>query len=83
MTRMAQRLARLERLQPDEGDERRFLVMPWDPIPAHTDRDLVALYRITDASGTGSIEFERSGVHPRDDAPGSRNRRLYYGEVLG
>lgn len=78
--RIAERLARLERMQPAAPEERRFLVMPWDPIPVHTDRDLVALYRITDDSGCDLADYERNGIHPRDDAPGSPNRRLYFGE---
>lgn len=79
MTRLADRLARLERMQPAAAQERRFLVMPWDPIPEHTDSDLVCLYRITDQSGDRPVEYDRNGIHPHDDVTGSRNRQLYFG----
>ena len=78
MTRFVERVARLERTLPSSHAERRHLVMPWDPIPDAADGDLVGLYRTTDNTGAAHLDFERNGIHPRDDAPGSHNHRMYF-----
>lgn len=80
---LGRRIAALEAACP-AAQGRRMLLMPWDPLPAEQDGDMIGLYNLVAAtpSGVERTEYERNGIHPRDDAPGSWNRHLYFGEPL-
>jgi hypothetical protein len=74
------RLAALEATCP--VPRRAFLLMPWDQIPDTQAGDMVGLYNLVAVTPDGPkrVEYERNGIHPRDDVPGSWNRHLYFGE---
>jgi len=77
---LERRLAALEVTSP--APRRAFMLMPWEPIPETQQGDMVGLYNLVAVTSEGPkrVEYERNGVHPRDDAPGSWNRHLYFGE---
>lgn len=77
------RLAALEAACP-VAQRRRMLLMPWDSIPEHQEGDMIGLYNLVAVTPAGveRTKYERNGIHPRDDAPGSWNRHLYFGETL-
>ncbi|MCK8457030.1 hypothetical protein [Sphingomonas faeni] len=78
----AKRLAAVEAHQ-IQKNRRFFVVLPWDLEPDATEDDMVCYYRIVAPNGEYGgvpVEYERTGVHPSQDHPGSRNRELYYGE---
>ncbi len=76
MTSMSERLARLERMQPPLRAGRMFLLMPWDVIPKHTDRDIVGSYKLVNPDGSEKA-YERTGICPRFDALGSETARMH------
>ena len=78
---LTRRLAALEANQPVRSG-RRFLLMPWDIVPEHQDGDMIGLYNLVtrEPDGPKRVNYHRTGVHPKDDAPGSWNRHLYLGE---
>jgi hypothetical protein len=82
----AKRLAAVEAHQ-IQKNRRFFVVLPWDLEPAEaTEDDMVCYYRIVAPNGEYGgvpVEYERTGVHPSQDPPGSRNRQLYYGDHSG
>jgi hypothetical protein len=63
---------------------RAMLLLPWDVMPEEGEGDMIGCYRIVEPSPDGlkPVEYQRSGIHPRDDVPGSWNRHLYFGEPL-
>lgn len=78
---LGRRLAALEAARPiDRG--RRGMLMPWEPIPEKRGGDMFGLYNLVAVTPEGikRTDYERNGIHPRDDAPGSWNRHLYFGE---
>lgn len=76
--RIAERVARLEQQQSPLRGGRMILLMPWDPMPEHAERDLIGRYRLINMDGTEQI-YEPTGVHPSKAEPGSVNHRLYFG----
>lgn len=78
---LARRLAALEAAGPI-GMGRRGMLMPWEPIPEKQEGDMFGLYNLVAVTPDGikRTEYERNGIHPRDDAPGSWNRHLFFGE---
>lgn len=78
---LTRRLAALEANQPRHTG-RRLLLMPWDIIPEHQDGDMIVRYNLVTAAPDGPkrINYHRTGIHPRDDVPGSWNRHVYFGE---
>lgn len=78
---LGRRLAALEAAHPI-GTGRRSTFMPWDRVPAEGEGDMFVLYNLVAVTPDGPTrtEYERNGIHPRDDAPGSWNRHLYFGE---
>ena len=43
---------------------------------------MIGRYNLVTAGSDGPkrVAYHRTGIHPRDDAPGSWNRHLYFGE---
>ncbi len=80
---LSRRLSVLEANQPRDAG-RRLLLMPWDPMPEPRECDMIGCYNLVASTpgGPKRVEYERNGVHPKDDAPGSLNRHLYFGEPL-
>lgn len=78
---LTRRLAALEANQPRHTG-RRLLLMPWDIEPEHQDGDMIGRYNLVTAGSGGPkrVDYHRTGAHPKDDAPGSWNRHLYFGE---
>lgn len=83
---LARRLAALEERNPPPGEAPKFyMVYPWEHVPDAREQDMVCLVRIVAPNGEyggETVSYERTGVHPSADAPGSWNRHLYYGEPL-
>ena len=77
---LERRLAALEATRP--APRRAFMLMPWEPMPEMQEGDMVGLYNLVAVTPEGPkrVEYERNGIHPRDDVPGSWNRHLYFGE---
>jgi len=78
----AKRLEAVEAHQAQK-DCRFFVVMPWDLLPDAAETDMVTYYRIVAPNGEyGGVEvvYDRTGIHPSQDAPGSRNWNLYHGD---
>ncbi|WP_267349377.1 hypothetical protein [Sphingomonas sp. GM_Shp_2] len=80
---LTRRLAALEAKQPRQSG-RRFLLMPWDIIPEQQDGDMIGYYNLVAAGPDGPkrVDYQRTGIHPKDDAAGSWNRHLHFGEPL-
>lgn len=81
----AKRLEAVEAHQAQK-DCRFFVVMPWDLLPDAAATDMVTYYRIVAPNGEYGgveVEYDRTGIHPSQDVPGSRNRQLYYGSHSG
>ena len=78
---LERRLAAIEAAGPIRMG-RRGMLMPSDPIPEKQEGDMFGLYNLVAVTPEGikRTEYERNGIHPRDDAPGSWNRHLYFGE---
>ncbi|MGW8135567.1 hypothetical protein ACWGNZ_08000 [Sphingomonas zeae] len=78
---LTRRLTVLEAKQPRHAG-RRLLLMPWDIMPERREGDLIGCYRFVTSTSDGPecINYERNGIHPKDDVPGSLNRYLYFGE---
>jgi hypothetical protein len=51
-------------------------------MPERREGDLIGCYRFVTSTSDGPecINYERNGIHPKDDVPGSLNRYLYFGE---
>ena len=78
---LTRRLAALEANGPRHTGCR-LVLMPWDIIPEHKDGDMIVRYNLVTAGPDGPkrVDYRRTGIHPKDDAPGSWNRHLYFGE---
>lgn len=83
MTDRARRLAALEASHPAPRG-RSMVVLPWDVLPEEREGDMIIRYRLVAPAPDGErvLNYERTGVHPRDDKPGSWNRHLHFGEAL-
>lgn len=80
---LTRRLTVLEAKQPRHAG-RRLLLMPWDIMPEPREGDIIGCYNLVvpTLGGPERVEYERNGIHPKDDVPGSINRHLYFGEPL-
>ncbi|WP_261269780.1 hypothetical protein [Sphingomonas sp. LC-1] len=80
---LTRRLMVLEAKQPRLAG-RRLLLMPWDIMPEPREGDMIGCYNFVASTPDGPerIDYERNGIHPKDDVPGSLNRYLYFGEPL-
>jgi hypothetical protein len=77
-TSISRRLAELEARQTVRP--RSFVIMPWDIVPETKPDDLVLEYHILEPGavpGGPRIPYERTGVHPAQDNPGSVNAQLH------
>lgn len=74
-------LSVLEAKQPCHAG-RRLLLMPWDIMPEPREGDLIGCYNFVTSTSDDPecIDYERNGIHPKYDVPGSLNRYLYFGE---
>lgn len=66
-----------------QKERRFFVVLPWDLEPDATESDMVCHYRIVRPNGEYGgepVEYDRTGIHPSQETPGSRNWNLYYGD---
>lgn len=80
-TVIERRLAALEAAQPATVG-RRMVLLPWDNMPEEQQGDMICCYQFVAPSPDGPqrLEYERNGIHPKDDVPGSWNRYLYFNE---
>ena len=59
-----------------------MLLLPWEIMPEEQEGDMIGCYQfvVPTPDGPQRVEYQRTGIHPEDDVPGSWNRHLYFGE---